>query len=496
MRHLPAINRFSRATALAGLLAVLIAWPAAAQESLQPERWDAGIRMPAAPDLNPDPRIVEIELEARVAPFEVEPGLIVDAWTYNGSIPGPMIHVNVGDRLIVHFTNSLPAESTIHYHGLRIPIAMDGVPGYSQPPVETGGSFTYDFIVPDAGIYWYHPHVMSAMQVGFGLYGAFLVEDPVEAQTVGVADELVILLSDIAVTEAGELEDPNSGGSSGMAFGREGNHVLINGRKTPPLVARTGAPQRWRIINAAKSRYYKLDLGEEYTFTKVGGDGGLMEYSVEQDFLVLGAGERADVIVTPRGSPDDELMLRSQLHDRGYGSTELRALFQDLVAITIADMPEYVGGPLPEVRRTIEPFSTEGATEVKLDLTINQDLTGRFEYAINGRPYWRARPVLANLGETQIWTVDNQTAWSHPLHLHGFFFLVLDDNGELVRPYEWKDTVDIPFEQTVRLLVRFDDGRPGTWIFHCHILDHAEGGLLSAVHLGLPEEEFSPMLSH
>ena len=216
---------------------------------------------------------------------------------------------------------------------------MDGVPGYSQPHVEPGGTFTYDFIVPDAGIYWYHPHVMSAMQVGFGLYGAFLVEDPTEAETVGVDDSLVI----------------------------------------------------------------------QYTFTKVGGDGGLLEYSVEQDFLVLGAGERADVIITPRGVPGDELMLRSQLHDRGYGSTEMRTV-QDLVAITIADQPEHVGGLLPEVTRAIEPFRAEGATEITLTLTIDQDpISLKFEYGINGVPYWKASPVLAELGETQIWTVENTT---------------------------------------------------------------------------------------
>jgi FtsP/CotA-like multicopper oxidase with cupredoxin domain len=407
-----------------------------------------------------------------------------------------MIHVQVGDRLIVHFTNNLPEPSTIHWHGLRIPIAMDGVPGYSQPHVEPGESFVYDFIVPDAGIYWYHPHVMSATQVGYGLYGAFLVDDPSETETVAVADELVILLSDIMVTDDGMLGDPHSGGSAGMAFGREGNHVLVNGRKKPRLVARAGAPQRWRIINAAKSRYYDLDLGKGFTFTKIGGDGGLLEYSVEQDFLVLGAGERADVIVTPRGAPGQELVLRSELHNRGYGSTEYR-FGSDLVAITIADAPELLPVPLPDVRRTIVPFSTVGATDVRLELTLEKNpRDGTFQYAINGAPYWEARPVLAELGETQVWTVDNVTDWSHPLHLHGFFFMVLDERGEPVRPYEWKDTVDVPFKQSVRMVVRFDENRPGTWIFHCHILDHAEGGLLSAVHLGLPESEFQPFGSH
>ncbi len=482
--------------ALLTVFSVLLASHPSASQSLQPSGWDAEIRLPEAPDLNPDPRVVEIEMEARVATVELAPGLAVEAWTYNGLLPGPLIRVNVGDRLIVRFTNSLPDSTTIHWHGLRIPIEMDGVPGYSQAPVEPGASFTYDFVVPDAGIYWYHPHVMSAAQVGFGLYGAFLVEDPDE--DVGVSDDLVVLLSDIELTEDGVLESPNTGGSTGMAFGREGNHVLVNGKKFPSLSARSGAPQRWRVINAAKSRYFKLafDTGEARRFKKIGGDGGLLEYSVELDQVVLGAGERADVIVVPTAEPASHLTVVSLLHDRGYGSTELRDT-SELIDITMADMPVYRSGPLPELRRNIVPFSTTGATAVKLDLTLSQDpLDKSFQYGINGVPFWDATPVLANLGETQLWTVENTTPWSHPLHLHGFFFLVLDENGQPVRPLEWKDTVDIPFEETRQLVVQFDDDRPGTWIFHCHILDHAGGGLLNAVHLGLPEEVFKPMAAH
>ena len=103
--------------------------------------------------------------------------------------------------------------------------------------------------------------------------------------------------------------------------------------------------------------------------------------------------------------------------------------------------------------------------------------------------------MLADLGDVQLWTVKNTTKWSHPLHLHGFFFLVLDEHDKPVRPLERKDTVDIPLKKTRRLRVRFDE-RPGTWIFHCHILDHAEGGMLSAVQLGLPASEFTPLSVH
>lgn len=487
------IGRRGRSAVALALLSLPAIALAGQTDSLQPAGWDDDIRLAEAVDLNADPRIVEVELDARVATVTIAPGVDVDAWTYNGTIPGPLIRAQVGDRVIVHYTNNLPRPSTVHWHGLRVPIEMDGVPGYSQPPVEVGDSFTYDFIVPDAGTFWYHPHVMSAAQVGFGLYGAFVVEDPEE--NLGIADELVIVLSDIDRDDSGTLRSPDTGGALGMVFGREGNHVLVNGRQRPALTARGGAPQRWRVVNAAKSRYFMLDLGPGHVFRKIGGDGGLTEYSEDHDFLVLGAGERADVLVTPTAEPGTSLMLRSALHDRGFGSTEYRDV-EDLIDITIADMPLHPSGPLPTTSREITPYPTEGATAVDVTLTLSQDPRDRsFEYRINGEPGWTTTPVLADLGEVQLWTVENTTKWSHPLHLHGFFFLVLDEHDEPVRPLEWKDTVDIPFERTRRLLVRFDE-RPGTWIFHCHILDHAEGGMLSAVQLGLPASDFTPLAVH
>lgn len=229
-------------------LAMALAIPAWAQ-TLQPAGWDAGLRLADAVDANPDPRIVEIDLDARVAPMEIVPGVRTDAWTYNGGLPGPLIRARRGDRLIVHFSNHLPQPTTVHWHGVQVPIAMDGVPGVSQPPVAPGGSFTYDFVVPDAGLFWYHPHVNSAAQVGFGLYGALLVEDPEERLE---ADQLVLVLSDIAIDDTTGVQHPSdSGGILGALLGREGNHVLVNGRKRPTLTVRNGALQRWRIVNSA-----------------------------------------------------------------------------------------------------------------------------------------------------------------------------------------------------------------------------------------------------
>src|SRR5262249_41561162 len=157
------------------------------------------------------------------------PGERVQAWTYNGGIPGPLIRLHVGDRLIVHFSNHLPEPTTVHWHGIRVPFSMDGVPDHSQPAVVPGESFTYDFVADDPGLFWLHPHVMSAAQVGFGLYGGVLVEDPRDG--VGIDDPLVLVLSDIGLDADGHsLEAPDSGGPAGMVFGHEGNRVLVNGR--------------------------------------------------------------------------------------------------------------------------------------------------------------------------------------------------------------------------------------------------------------------------
>jgi FtsP/CotA-like multicopper oxidase with cupredoxin domain len=474
---------------VAGIALVCCAIPnrASAQpgHSFAPAGWDANLELPEPTDRNPDPAIVEIDLSARIAEVEVAPGKRVQAWTYNGGLPGPLIRTRVGQRLIVHFTNELPQPTTVHWHGVRVPIEMDGVPGISQAEVQRGESFTYDFVVRDAGLYWYHPHVMSAAQVGFGLYGALLVEDPDDG--VGVADELTLVLSDIGFDRRGALEPADSGGSAGMVFGREGAYVLVNGKSRPSLLARSGAPQRWRIVNAAKSRFFFLEL-EGQPFVSIGSDGGLQEHAVTSDMLLVAAGERVDVIVTPTGRKGSPLVLRSMLYNRGYGSVEYRST-EELLTIDFTSDPPLAPQKPPATSRTIAPPRTDGATPVDVTLTLPPvDGQGNSEFRVNGVPYWKAKPYLASLGETQRWTVTNDTEWDHPFHLHGFFFVVLDEKGMPRRPLAWKDTVNIPMKSTARFLVTFDE-RPGTWMFHCHILDHAEGGLMGTVQVGAVRSE-------
>jgi FtsP/CotA-like multicopper oxidase with cupredoxin domain len=465
--------------ALSWIAAQSPAWAQPAATSYAPAGWDAGLKLPEAPDTNPDPNIVEVHITAKMAEVEVAPGRKVRAWTYNGGLPGPLIRTKVGNRLIVHFVNELDEPTTIHWHGVRVPIEMDGVPGISQEPVKKGESFTYDFIVPDASLYWYHPHVMSAAQVGYGLYGPLLVEDAGDG--VGVADTTTIVLSDIGFDSKGTLEDAESGGSAGMVFGREGSYVLVNGRTRPTIKARAGAPQRWRIVNTAKSRFFYLDLeGQEWTV--IGQDGGLQARSTKSNILLITPGERYDVIVRPTGKPGAELTLRAMLYNRGYGSIEYRSV-EEIMTVALTNEPAVTKVDLPVVSRTITPPPLEGATPVPVVFTLPPQEAGHSEFRINGVPYWKATPFKAKLGETQFWTVKNDTDWDHPFHLHGYFFMVVDEKGAPLQPMVWKDTVNIPMKTTARFLVTFDE-RPGTWMMHCHILDHAEGGLMGTVQVG------------
>ena len=263
-------------------------------------------------------------------------------------------------------------------------------------------------------------------------------------------------------------------------FGREGNHVLVNGRERPSVTIRSGAMQRWRIVNAAKSRYFQLQFDDPQQFILIGVDGGHMEYSVERPVIVLAPGERADVLLAPVMKAGQALTLMNVPFDRGYGSVEFRSA-DDLIAFTAASLPPVEPAAFPNVKRDVPPLSADGATRVDLELILSKE-HGVANFDIRGGPFWKGTSIAAALGDKQLWTITNKAVWAHPIHLHGFFFQEVDEKGVPVSPRAWKDTIHVPAESTRRFLVKLD--RPGSWMYHCHILDHAEAGLMSTVDVG------------
>ena len=304
------------------------------------------------------------------------------------------------------------------------------------------------------------------------MYGALVVEDPADPEEFG--DELVLVFSDMSLDEEGQFLPPDTGGAFSDLFGREGGVILVNGKVKPSLKVRKGKQQRWRVINAARTRYYTIRHNRQ-PFIRLGGDNGLAERSETLDQIKLVPSERTDFVFTPQDEPGTVDWLKWYPTERGYGSTFNR-FSEEMMEVVTVNEPEVLPESIPTELRHIEQIDVTGAKELLIDLTIVFPDDNTVEMGINGIPYWNSKPLEAQIGETHVWTVRNDTDFNHPFHLHGYFFQVLDEE----RIPEWKDSVDIPVHTELKLAVSFDE-RPGTWMYHCHILDHAEVGMMGTL---------------
>lgn len=447
---------------------------------LQPEGWADELALAQPEDLNPDPNVLEVRLTAASAEVEVQPGRRLPLWAFNGSVPGPLLKVKKGDRLVVHFTNALPESSSIHWHGVRVPAEMDGSE-LTQSPVLPGQSFTYDFTALDPGTYWYHPHLDSSAQVGLGLYGALVVED---AEEPPLGDPVTLVLSDLSVSSDGGVLPGDNSGWFGDYFGREGDLRLVNGRVMPVLRGRAGAPQRWRVVNASRARYWKFKIPKA-TVRRVGGDDGLAARPLEVSEVFLVPGERGEYWVRPEVENTGPVPLWWEDSDRFHIGTPRAP--EQFMKLEVVDAPRADGGAgPPESLRTIEPLDTAGARARKVELGEKVGPSGTAVLTIDGVTWQESMaPLLATVGETEVWEVANTTNYDHPFHLHGFQFQVLTTGNAPWPVLEWKDTVNLVAHQSVRFAVKWDD-RPGMWMFHCHILDHVGLGMMAMLQLQRP----------
>jgi FtsP/CotA-like multicopper oxidase with cupredoxin domain len=430
------------------------------------------------PELVPtDRRTVEFSLTASVARLSLVPGVTTEVYAYNGSVPGPTLELREGDDVVIRFRNDLPEETTVHWHGLHLPFDADGSPFH---PVAPGEEYEYRFTIRPgtAGTYWYHPHPHhhTGPQVARGLYGGVIVraaDDPLPASLT----ERLLILSDNRLLPDGSLDLPDTHSHQGRVDfenGREGDVIFVNGQVMPTLEIRAGEVQRWRVINASAGRYYRLAL-PGHTLTHVGSDGGLFERPVEVEEILLASAERVELLVRGSGAPGSTAVLQSLPYDRYIPQTRPRDWNQprDLLTLRHTTQSPAVAVRLPAVLRRVEPLDTAHATATRV-MVMSQGF-------INGRLMDMDRiDVHASLGATEIWQIENVVGMDHPFHLHGFQFQVIDRDG-VPEPFpSWKDTVNVPKRQVVRFIVRYDN-YPGKWMFHCHILDHEDHGMMGVL---------------
>jgi len=483
----------------------------------------SAIAVAAAPYV-PQPGAAQVALRVARTTLDPDGKLALPGVTANGTLPGPEIRARQGDVLRVVVENGLADEPTsIHWHGLLVPAAMDGVPGISGPPIAPQRIAVYEYPLRQAGTYWYHSHVGFQEQVG--LFGPLVIE---EAGGVAVADrDAVVMISDWTHTAPAaifaKLRGAAAGGQSaggaaaamggaaaeigggmkgmamdgmaaqtgampgggmpgaklkGMAMAKGGADLadvaydafLLNGRSaTTPwtLSAEPGERVRLRLINAGASTYFRVGLdGHALQVTHAD---GLAVAPVTVDHLLMGMAECYDVVVALSGSGSYTLHAVAQ---DGSGQAVGVLHTPDVAPVANLALPSFSGRALAyaDLRATAPTTLPEGPERV-YRLALGGDMK-RYVWTIDGQTFPQADPLLVRAGERVAVEMKNDTMMWHPMHLHGHFFRLLQGAGEHC---PLKHTVSVAPGETVR--IEFAADNPGSWFFHCHNLYHLEGGM-------------------
>ncbi|MEX2649370.1 MAG: multicopper oxidase family protein [Alphaproteobacteria bacterium] len=415
-----------------------------------------------------------------------------ELWTYDGALPGPTIRAVQGSRLRVIVENRLAEETTVHWHGIRVPNAMDGVPHLTQAPIPPGGRFVYEFDLPDAGTYWYHPHQRSFEQVGRGLYGALIVE---AAESPVVDRDVVWVLSDWRLLPTGELSDDFGNFFDVMHAGRVGNTVTVNGALPTDFPVRTGERIRLRLINAANARIFALEFSGHRPAV-IATDGHPVEpHEPVGGRMILGPAMRVDLILDATGDPAARHAVRDSFYkDLAYDLLHLAYEAKPAAGGRAGDaIPRLAPNTMPEpdeamAERRVMTFEggmmggMMGAMMDGAQADMNQMMKQGMAWAVNGvanTGHVMEPALVLERGRSYVLELRNQTAWYHPIHLHGHAFRVVRRNGrpEPFRP--WQDTVLIPPRETADIAFVADN--PGDWMIHCHILEHQAGGMMAVL---------------
>ncbi|MEO6831876.1 MAG: multicopper oxidase family protein [Chitinophagaceae bacterium] len=412
---------------------------------------------------------VVYHLEASEFNWEVAPGKVIPAWGFNQQVPAPVLRAKKGDTLIVRIKNNLKEATMVHWHGIRLPASMDGT-GEVQKPIEPGAEFEYRFIVPDAGTFWYHSHQNETVQMERGMYGALIIEDETDPQ---FDNEKVYVIDDMKLNEANQFTEAKGALSRLVEKhdGREGETALINGKENPTFTIHAGQIERWRFINSASARYFRMQLGG-HPFQIIGTAGGLLEEPRMVTEILITPGERVDIVAGPFKS-GDHFEIEALPYNR---VTMLRAKKRIYGHVRI-DAPKESTAFVPNQLRRIEPIAPQDARVTrKVKLSVGPNLKRGLDFLVNDKLHSNDLPVRVD--ELQVWEISNSSRMDHPFHLHGFFFQLLEMNGKAPAYKAWKDTLNLPPRSKAKI-AWIPDNRPGQWMYHCHIIEHHAAGMMA-----------------
>lgn len=415
-------------------------------------------------------------------------------WGYDGLSPGPTLRIAQGEELKVRLINELRQSTVVHWHGLRLPNAMDGVPHLTQMPIEPGARFDYRFNPPDAGTFWYHSHFMSSEQLARGLYGVLIVD---ERTPIAVDRDVALVIDDWRLMDDGAIQ-PSFGNFHDAAMaGRLGQYITLNSEDTLDLPVRTNERLRLRLVNAANARIFQLRIAG-HAARVMAVDGQPCPPSVVPNgVLRLAPGNRVDLFLDATLEPGATAAIL--VDDLRGGELEIGRLVYDKGA-PLRPAPLAEPAPLPD---NPLPSRLDLDNALALDVPLEGGgmamMMGRGGMMGGGmggagfRGYgipprerlWALAGLASNghegppmftvkRGQTVVLTFPNRSAFPHAMHVHGHHFRRLEAGGTQWKPY-WLDTVIVDVQQTERIAFVADN--PGKWMIHCHMLEHQESGM-------------------
>lgn len=401
---------------------------------------------------------------------------------YNQSIPGPVIRMPQGRESIVRLQNSLDEPTSVHWHGLRIDNAMDGVPDVTQPPVMPGQQFEYRLNPPDAGTYWYHTHMRSWAQLALGLAGVLIVEEPNPPR---VDQDLVFALDDWRLDRKMQMDTESFGSMHDWSHGgRLGNVITVNGETDKRIEVASGERIRLRLLNIANARIMHL-LFNEPGVSIIAIDGQpVAPFTPDAGRIVLAPGQRTDLIIDMTSDPGTSSAIELVIGEYAY---EIAGFdySQEVRRTQLLDSP--IRLPDNPANKTVLPAEFEhvpllmqggamGAMRSAVfegkEMGIRELVQRNKVWALNGIVGMPAEPLFrVRRGTAVSFDVHNDNNWPHAMHIHGHHF-IHDKNPEL-----WRDTT--LFQRAERGAMQFIADNPGKWLIHCHMVEHMAGGMLT-----------------
>jgi FtsP/CotA-like multicopper oxidase with cupredoxin domain len=458
-----------------------------------------------------------------------------DMLGYNQQSPGPLLLVGQGDEITVNFKNNLDFPTTVHWHGLRLDYTSDGVPGITQDPVLPGDTFEYELRFPDSGVFLYHPHVRTEMQMELGLYGNILVKSE---NKIPATIQVPLILDDVLIAEEGGLEEFDSKVVTHTLMGRFGNTMMINGDTNYLLEVNQGDVARLYLTNTANTRVFDFGI-EQHGLKLVADDASNYEKEELVDSVMLSSSERrtVDVLFDKPGAytithttPEQTYSLGTVLVSSSNNENDYEFYNIDKDEDIVAEIDKFrkyfsnspdlelefdvktslVHQMSSDDHSSMDMNGGHGAdmqsmkSDSSMDMNDHENESQPIEWedemprmnamSNEENTHWILRDVnsgkegfdidyQANVGDIKRIRLFNNPEsdhpMQHPIHLHGQRFLVLSEDGMFNDNLAWKDTVLVPTGKTVDILVEFSN--PGNWAMHCHILEHAEAGMITEV---------------